>query len=157
MVDGEYSNVSGGEHRAFAVAGDTSWTDYTVELAASLLKGDGYGVYVRASNPQAVNGYVFQYDPGYNRSAGGEFLFRKVVNGSESAPIARVKAPAGYDWYAQGRTIQVEVRGNTLVASIDGTTVLQVQDSTYSSGTIGVRTWDSTEATFDDVRVTPLD
>jgi len=156
IINGQYRNVGGGEHRSFAFTEDTSWTDYAVEVNALLTKGDGYGVYFRATNPEAVNAYVFQYDPGYNKAQGGEFLFRKVVDGKEMSPIARVRAPQGYDWYGQERLIKVEARGTTLVASIDGVPVLQVEDSSFTNGAVGLRTWDDTEAIFNDVQVTPL-
>jgi Flp pilus assembly pilin Flp len=93
-----------------------------------------------------MNGYVFQYDPGYSP---GSFIIRKWVNGRElSVPIAVAKA-SGYDWYNTPRDIQVVVKGDTFTAYVDGTPVLTATDSTYTSGGTGIRTWDSTQVCFD--------
>jgi Flp pilus assembly pilin Flp len=122
--------------------------DYTVTLNDSDLKsGSGYGVVFRAENtPNGMNGYVFQYDPGYSP---GSFIIRKWVNGRElSVPIAVAKA-SGYDWYNTPRDIQVVVKGDTFTAYVDGTPVLTATDSTYTSGGTGIRTWDSTQVCFD--------
>ncbi len=57
-----------GEHRGFT--GDESWADYTVHVnVAEQYRDNGYGVYFRISNEPRINGYAFQYDPGYGRGA----------------------------------------------------------------------------------------
>ena len=51
----------GGQNRA--LAGDESWTDYTIEVDATLHQGWGYGIYFRVQdveNPAGPNGYIFQ-------------------------------------------------------------------------------------------------
>jgi hypothetical protein len=93
-----------------------------------------------------MNGYSFQYDPGYYP---GSFIFRKWVNGREIAtPFAVSKAP-GFDWYSAPRDVRVVVKGDTFTAYVDGQPVLTAQDSTYTSGGTGLRTWDSTQVCFD--------
>ncbi len=125
-------------------------SDYAVNLNAAMLKqGSGFGVFFRATNPSAVNGYDFQYDPGLNA-----FVFRKWVNGNELSPFATAPAP-NYNWYNTNRNIQVVAKGHTFTASIDGKVVLQGTDSTYSSGGVGLRTWDSTQMTADGLSVNP--
>ncbi|MBX0326706.1 DUF1080 domain-containing protein [Oscillochloris sp. ZM17-4] len=123
--------------------------DYTIDIdTARLSQGNGYGVFFRTENFGKVNGYTFQYDPGLQG-----FAFRKWVNGSEiSTPIAIAKAP-NYDWYNSDRKLQITVKGDTFTASIDGQHVLTTSDSTYTSGGIGLRTWDSTQASFDNLSV----
>jgi fructan beta-fructosidase len=140
----------GGEHRT--LAGDTGWTDYTVSTQAELKKGKGFGLYFRATGNKKLNAYIFQYDPGYGR---GAFLFRQVINGRERSPFARSWAPKEYQWYNQARTISVRVTGNTFTAYIDGNQVLQGTHSDYTQGQIGLRTWSSSQACFDDITVTP--
>jgi hypothetical protein len=124
--------------------------DYTITVdGARLTQGNGYGVFFRAQNFGSINGYSFQYDPGL-----GGFAFRKWVGGSEIAtPIAFAKAPAGYDWYAASRKLQLSVSGSTFSATLDGQTVLTTTDSTYAAGGMGFRTWDSTKASFDNLTV----
>lgn len=135
-----------GEGRIFR---DLSQKDYVISLnGAQLFQGNGYGVFFRATNPSAVNGYSFQYDPGY-----GGFIFRKWVNGNEiSPPFAVAKAPS-FDWYSQPRNVQVVVQGDTYIAYVDGVKVLEGRDSTYTEGGMGLRTWDNSTISVDQVTV----
>ena len=41
--------------------GDSSWTDYSVDVTATLQSGHGYGVYYRADSNPNITGYIFQY------------------------------------------------------------------------------------------------
>ncbi len=151
VVDGKYTAGPGGEHRSFS--GDTSWTDYSVVTNAKLLQGQGFGLYFRSDGQTNVNGYIFQYDPGYGS---GAFLFRKIVNGQEQGPFAVVRASSDYDWYNVERQIEVVVEGNSFTARIDGEDVLTASDDTYSSGGIGLRTWGTSMVEFEDVTVSQL-
>jgi hypothetical protein len=121
----------------------TTPSDYTVSLDnAALTSGNGYGIYFRTTNTgSGLNGYAFQYDPG----ASG-FVMRKWVNGLEitSPTLARVAAPAGYNWYGSAHTLSVKVVGNTFTGYVDGVAVVTATDNTYTSGGTGIRTWDST-------------
>ena len=151
VEDGAYCADSGGEHRSFT--GDENWTDYEIKMQADLSKGNGFGVYFRATNPDKVNAYCFQYDPGYGK---GAFLFRKVVNGRERSPSVVEWASKDYHWHAGARDIHLEVIGNTATAFVDGIQVAQLKDDSYTHGAIGLRTWDASEACFDDVTVTRI-
>jgi len=145
------TNTGGGEHRlAF---GDTAWTDYETTLRATLDTGKGYGVYYRADGERNITGYCFQYDPGYGK---GAFIVRKVVDGKESGPIARVAIPEGYPVYGTAHDIAIAVDGDRHVIRIDGETLMDFQDASFASGATGLRTWGNTAAAFDSVSVRPL-
>jgi Flp pilus assembly pilin Flp len=135
-----------GEGRIFR---ELSQKDYVISLnGAQLFQGNGYGIFFRATNPGAVNGYSFQYDPGY-----GGFIFRKWVNGNEiSPPFAIARAPS-FDWYSKARNVQVVVQGDTYIAYVDGVKVLEARDSTYLEGGMGLRTWDNSTISVDQVTV----
>jgi prepilin-type N-terminal cleavage/methylation domain-containing protein len=140
-----------GEHRlAF---GDRQWTDYTLSINATLESGPGYGIYFRADGEKRISGYVFQYDPGY----GDEFLVRRVFNGKEEkAPFQRAKFPEGFSVYDQSRELSITTRGNITIIQVDGATIFEFQDDTFTAGMAGLRTWSNTSATFHDVRVDSL-
>jgi len=143
-----------GEHRIFS--GDETWEDYTIEADAILERGSGYGVYFRATDPDAVNAYIFQYDQNYGS---GAFLFRKIVDGKEKSPFARVfvrdtEFGKNFDWYETERTITVEIVGDEFKAYVDGVLVVTGVDDSYPSGMIGLRTWGSTSAVFNEIRMT---
>ncbi len=141
---------SGGEGRIFR---ELNQRDYLINIpAANLDRGNGYGVFFRATDVRNVDGYTFQYDPGYGS---GAFIMRKWVNGNELSPFAVATAPASYNWNTN-RSVQVAVKGNTFTAYVDGKQVLQGTDSTYSQGGIGFRTWDATTAHFGSVAVDPV-
>ncbi|MBP1468018.1 DUF1080 domain-containing protein [Candidatus Chloroploca sp. M-50] len=129
---------------------------------AMLTSGPGHGVFFRATNFDArtkVNGYTFQYDKVLKA-----FVIRKWINGNEvydPPHVARAPAPDNYAWHNTNRQIELEVKGNTFTAYVDGVQVLSASDDTYSSGGIGFRTWNhtsesTTDACFDDVSVTAL-
>lgn len=143
-------NISDGEARVSF--GDNSWKDYSLTLNATLDRGSGYGVYYRADGKAAISGYVFQYDPGLG---GGTFLVRKVVAGVESAPIASVSIPAGFPVYDVQHQIQISVVGSEQNIYVDGNKVLTLTDTAFTSGSAGLRTWDSTRAEFDSVTINP--
>ena len=152
--NGVLRNTSSGEGRIFTpYSGDNFMVDIDI---AHLLQGNGYGVWLRANDVEGnnINGYTFQYDPGYG---GGEFIMRKWVNGSERSPFARVSA-AGYDWYDPHK-VQVIANGDNFSVIIDGEQVLEAQDSTYTSGQVGLRTWSTTRTEFHgfSIEVAPLE
>jgi Flp pilus assembly pilin Flp len=152
--DGKMCAAQSGERRAYT--GQSDWSDYTVQAQqATLNSGDGYGVYFRVTNEPAINGYVFQYDPGYRGGPypNGAFLIRKVTNGNETPPLAVSAAPADFQWNNTTRNVSVDVRGSTFTANLDGKQILQAKDSQYSTGRVGLRAWDSSNACFDNFSV----
>lgn len=149
------SASSNGERRlAF---GDDSWADFTLSVTGRLVGGNiagnsGYGVYYRADKVEGlrnpgISGYCFQFDTGYNA-----FVVRVVTNGNEASPIQRVPFPAGFDVNAS-HAIEITVEGSRQVMKVDGTTVMDFSDSTYLSGSAGVRTWNQSVAEFSNIIV----
>lgn len=156
QVDDQLCAGPGGEHRAYVK--DLNVEDYTVSVDALLEQGNGYGLFFRA-NDRNVNGYTFQYDPGYGRP--GAFIFRRWINGREMSPFRPYQsAPDGYQWYGTKRRVEIQVRGNELTARIDGQVVARVNDDAeppvpvYNDGTVGLRTWSNTVVCFDNFQVT---
>lgn len=147
-------NGGGGEHRIFA--GDETWTDYTIEATATLEDESwGYGIYFRATDPDNTDAYIFQYDERYGS---GAFLFRKIVDGKEESPFARVYARdtsfgKKFDWYDTERKIKIEVVGDEYRAYVDNELVVVGTDDSYDSGMIGLRTWNKSSVTFNNIEV----
>jgi len=156
VVKGNWNSEDGklcGGPREGRIFKELDKSDYVITLTgAELLQGKGYGVYFRSSDPAKVDGYNFQFDPGYKK---GSFVFKKWVNGKHLKPFAITKAP-DFDWYNEEYTIQIRVQGNSFTAFVNGEQVLQASDDTYSSGGIGLRTWNQTRACFDGISVDPL-
>ena len=164
VINGKYyggvQGVRFGENRTFLEA--DLGANYTVQVDAKLISGSvsggyGYGIYFGATDyANTLDSYIFQYDPGWQ---GGSFLFRKVVGGYESNPIATAPAPAGYQWNGVEKQITIAVSGNTYkayISDINGgtTSVLQVTSPSFSGTAVGLRTWNDSYASFDNVTVT---
>jgi Flp pilus assembly pilin Flp len=133
-----------------------SKSDYVIKMdAVSLSKGDGYGAFFRSTiNSNGLDGYVFQYDPGWKSSKypNGAFLIRRWINGREvSNPIA--VTPIGENVYNTPHNFEINVSGDTYTVFMDGKKVLSAQDSTYTTGGTGIRSWDSTSACIGDFSV----
>ncbi|MBM3148071.1 MAG: hypothetical protein FJ000_09300, partial [Actinobacteria bacterium] len=130
-------------------AGEKAWTDVRIDVAATLRSGQGYGVYYRSDGRTDISGYCFQYDPG----AGNRFLVRKVTRGKESAPIASVSMPKGFDIYGSEHQMSIKVVGDRHLISVDGKQVLDFKDATFSEGTAGMRSWHKADVAFRSVKV----
>jgi len=154
IQNGKLCNAQPGEQRTISNCslGANLPANYMVTASgASLASGNGYGIIFRQSKASPFESYVFQYDPGLNG-----FCFRKWVNGSELGCLSYVAAPPGFSWNTPNRTVQVKVQGNTFKGYVDGQLVLTATDATYPSGGVGFRTWDSTQACFNDFTISPL-
>ncbi|MBK7895403.1 MAG: DUF1080 domain-containing protein [Anaerolineaceae bacterium] len=142
-----------GDGGDFLLANESASDDYRIATKANITAGNGYGVLFRSSENEngRLEGYTFQYDPGYG---GGQFIMRKWVNGYELyPPFAAARPPAGFKWHNQNRLVEIDVQGNTFTAFIDGEQVLVGQDDSYEEGGAGLRTWNGTQACFDNFSV----
>jgi hypothetical protein len=151
--NGMMCNASTGESRNYNSCSSSSIpADYTVNLqVAQLYQGNGYGILFRIQSQSPLNAYSFQYDPGLNA-----FVFRKWVNGVElAAPFAMAPVPPGYNWYNQARSVRVVAHGNHFQAYMDNSLVLEATENTFPSGSVGLRTWDSTQACFGKFSIGP--
>jgi Flp pilus assembly pilin Flp len=162
--DGPWWTLSGGQLHGnatpawggteIAAAENSSFQNGTISFDASMSQGAGFGVFFRlqadAVTGGPLNGYCFQYDAVF-----GGFVLRKWVNGLEiSPPIAMKIAPAGYQWLGVDRQIQVTTVGSQITISVDGVQVLSASDSTYASGSVGLRLWNKPGTSFDNFAIT---
>ncbi len=170
--DGSIEMLGGaGERRA--LAGPASAADYTLTSNATLVRGVGYGLYLRATDTGGkITGYCLQFDHG---AGTGEVVLRELQNDFElSAPLASWRAPLDFAWYGVPHVLSATVKGNSLTASLDGETVLDVPDLLAASatavklshnvtapivppatGSYGVRGWAEAKARFHQVTVGP--
>ncbi|MCX6363474.1 MAG: DUF1080 domain-containing protein [Actinobacteria bacterium] len=141
IVNGVLVPPTSGGRLAF---GDTGWTDVQLDVNATLNSGPGYGVYFRSDGQAAITGYCFQFDPGL----GNKFVVRKVNAGAETGPIATASMPAGFSIYGTAHAITISAVGSHIVCKVDGVTVLDFNDSTFASGSAGLRGWYGTDVGF---------
>ena len=141
IVNGQLVPPLSGGRLAF---GDTGWTDVQLDVNATLNSRPGYGVYFRSDGKPNITGYCFQFDPGL----GNKFVVRTVVAGKESAPIATAKMPAGFSIYGTPHATTISAVGSHIVVKVDGVVVLDFNDSTFTSGSAGLRSWYGTTVGF---------
>lgn len=117
---------------------DEGWTDYVVEV--DVLNVSEGGVIVRCTDPQdgvdSFGGYVLSYDSAF------AFVGMDDNNSWKTLPDDGPQAPAAAPMsYATSMHWKIVVQGDTLTWYVDGSSTpsVQVQDSTYSSGGVGVR------------------
>ncbi len=154
IKDGMLVPTGGWEEHRLAF-GDAKWTDYEMTVNAQLYSGWGYGIYYRADGERQISGYCFQYDPGCWPDS---FLVRRVYNGREEwLPFQRVTIPDGFPVYSQPHKISITVEKDHHVIKVDGDTVLDFHDDTFTSGMAGFRSWCNSEVGFNNVNVTEID
>jgi pectate lyase len=131
-------------------AGNTGWTDYSLEASVYVTGIDG-GVSIIGRAQDKKHFYMLQLKQ-YRRTHGW-FIHRRDSTGWVDLAFGN------YPWVAnQHYHLKLDMQGSSLTASIstDGgvsyTTLGSVNDPTYASGRIGVRAWDTT-AYIDDVKV----
>ena len=155
VLDGILSPAKSGEDRA--ILPGTSGTDYDIQMSATLTSAkpgsSGYGIYYRATESADISGYCFQYDPG----AGNRFVVKKVTNGKEATSFQMVSMSkvmgSGFDM-AASHNIEISVTGDNHIITVDGIKVMDFNDSTFTSGSVGVRSWDDSKVQISDINVT---
>lgn len=135
--------VTGG--KTTLVKGGADWTDYTLEAEVTPTTG-GAGLTFR--NKDASNGYMWQLSPG----SGLKTYVQKSAKHTQLGATVPLTITAGttYD-------VKIVVTGSTFTTTIDGQPAGTVTDTTYATGTVGVRE-DTPESDFvDDYTVTATD
>lgn len=152
--NGEPSNLCHvGQGGDVLMAKGSEGTNYNISMDANLSSGNGYGIFFRTTVNDLghIEGYTFQYDPGYE---GGQFIMRKWVDGYELWPPFATAAPSnGFDWHNVNRKVEVDVEGNNFTAKVNGEEVLLGTDDSYPQGDAGIRTWSSSMACFDNFKI----
>jgi len=159
VVNGVLTPTNSGENRL--LFNNTSDTDYNINIDATYKTGStnqsGYGVYYRATNntsdKTAISGYCFQFDAG----AGNLFTVRKVTNGKEGSAFKSISMkaifPNGFDIKAN-HNIEIDVVGTRQIIKVDGVQVFDFNDSTFTKGSVGLRTWGNSKAEFSEATIT---
>lgn len=136
---------SGTGSDARALAGSSSWSDYTVEARVKPTGFNGTarhtGVIARA---QSTSGYYY-----LALTNTGEVRLGRRGSGGHTT-LASAPATVTLDsWYR----LRLEAAGTTLRGFLNGQLVATATDSAYASGTVGLATYYAS-ASFDDVLVT---
>ncbi|GIF66780.1 hypothetical protein Ais01nite_48150 [Asanoa ishikariensis] len=129
VVGGAYRQSSTGAN-AKAVAGSTSWTDYTVSarVTPTAFGASGRSVGVAARVQTSTNYYALVL------TGGGSAQLQRVSGGGITALGTAVVGVTPGTTY----TLSLRVAGGALSGSVNGATVVSATDSTFGSGRIGL-------------------
>ncbi|GIE72310.1 pectate lyase family protein [Actinoplanes palleronii] len=124
-------------------AGDTSWTDYTVQARVEPLA-------------VATGGYAALVA----RSTSSTSFYRLALTGTNKVRLESVKSGSATVLgeaaltvkAGESYTLALKVSGSTLSGSVNGASILSATATAFGKGRVGVQTYDAT-AEFDDVLV----
>lgn len=118
------------------------WADYT--LTAHLTVNEvALGIRFRSTDTR--NGYMWQFRGGDNR-----LVPHKQIAGAFSV-LPSVTLPTGTLAIGKQVEIRIQAIGSTITTSIDGVVVHTLEDSTFASGGVGVRTGNYESGTVADL------
>ncbi|MBD0380848.1 right-handed parallel beta-helix repeat-containing protein [Paenibacillus sp. WST5] len=138
-----YQQTSTSEGRASA--GNSAWTDYSVEAKVNVSNWNGSNrAYVAGRYKDGNNFYAASL---YN-SNGGKLEIRKKVSGSTTTLATKDFSLATGTWY----NVKLEMTGSTIRMYVNGSLELSATDSSLTSGAIGLIAY-KTAAKFDQVVV----
>jgi hypothetical protein len=144
---GRRGDFIGRWYGTYLVAGDTSWSDYTMRVKAKPADDDGFGVVFRFVDAEHFYRLIFEQD-GFN---GGPITRLDKRDGSDYTELWSIAK--GYRPGAE-MSIEVAVDGENLRARVDGRLLFEVKDRAYSRGKIGLFCYAQNGQAFDDVSVT---
>jgi transcriptional regulator with XRE-family HTH domain len=146
----------------WALADVTTAPSFALEVDVDFRSGPGFGVLFHASTDAAghMSGYSFDVDPIHE---GGSYLVRQWQADRELwNPIARVAAPDPAGMHGV-LALRVVVLGERLSASVNGSTVLEVDSlelacaernrQPASGDRVGIQAWSSSDLEIETLRV----
>lgn len=143
---GRRGDFLGRWYGTYLVAGDSSWSDYVLQVKAKPTDDDGFGVVFRVVDDQHFYRLIFVQD-GFN---GGPITRLDKRDGADYTELW--SSPKGYRPDVE-MSIEVSVDGENLAASIDGRRLFEVKDRAYLRGRIGLFCYAQNGQAFDDVTV----
>jgi hypothetical protein len=126
-------------------AGDSGWTDYTVQARAKVLAFDGANQYA-ALAARSSSSTTFYRLALINAN---RVELQAVRSGAVTVLGSTARTVATNTWYA----LRIDVAGSTVTGFVDGTQVARGTSTVSGTGRVGVQTFHAS-ASFDDVSVT---
>ena len=88
-----------------------------------------------------------------NSSDAAKVTLEKVTaDGVKAVASAPVSAWAGFN-SGEWQTVSINAQGSNISVSINGTTLIEASDSTFTSGWAGIYSWADMGSQFDNVRI----
>jgi len=148
--DGTEGAGSGTYKSTYVIAGETSWTDYTISVDILPVDDDGIGVLFRYKNEGDYLRFLWV---GHETSKGPFMRIEKVVNGAHTVLETLITEETRYapsTWY----TIKIDVSGNLITVYVNNELKISATDSSLFQGKIGLDSYAQVGVLFDNVVVT---
>jgi O-glycosyl hydrolase len=140
-----------GDSDAFALLGDTNWSNYTVSSDVNLEQAGTVELYGRAnsqSRPQSrQNAYLFRVS-----NTGAWSIVKSTTSGTLTTLASGTTTALGTNsWH----TLAFSLQGSTISGSVDGNSVGTVTDASYQTGQVGIGVVGYQTDQFDNISVVP--
>ena len=142
QADGGAVYCTNTTQQAYAITGDSTWTDYTYSIKVKSDNSMGNGMCFRINDVN--NLYVFQIDNSSTVS------LAKIVNGTRTVIGTAAYNTNLLQWY----NLSASIAGSQIKVYIDGQLLFNITNSTFSSGRIGLSS--QSNASFDDLKLTGI-
>lgn len=136
IKDGILYNIGTNVHNLFFKINNSSGvlSDFTAKIDFNTY--GNFGVYYRTNeNVSNPTGYLFFYSVSTRK-----LLVYDVVNGTKKTILASVNIPSGFSPIYQNHNVEINVKGDKHVISIDGKVYLNFNDKKYTVGNVGLYT-----------------
>jgi hypothetical protein len=140
-----------GDSDAFALAGDTTWANYTVSADVNIEQPGTVELLGRANTqarPQShQNAYLFRVS-----NTGAWSIVRSDTGGTDTTLASGTRAALGTNsWH----TMALSMQGATITGSIDGAAAGTATDTAFQTGQVGIGVVGYQTDQFDNLSVTP--
>jgi len=136
---------------AFALAGDTTWANYTVSVDVNLAAAGTVELFGRAnsqSRPQShQNAYLLRVS-----NTGAWSIVRSDTSGTDTTLASGTRTALGTgSWH----TLALTMQGSTISGAVDGAAVGSATDTAFQTGQVGIGVVGYQTDQFDNLSVTP--
>ncbi|MFC0435336.1 galactosylceramidase [Kutzneria buriramensis] len=140
-----------GDSDAYALAGDTTWQNYTVSVDVNLQQAGTVELIGRANKQARPQNKQAGYE--LRLSDSGSWLLAKNDTTGTLTTLASgtTTAPGLNSWHR----LSLDLRGSTITAKLGSTALATVTDSSYATGQIGFGVVGYRTDQFDNLTVTP--
>ncbi|WP_052398201.1 NPCBM/NEW2 domain-containing protein [Streptomyces sp. NRRL F-5123] len=137
---------------AFALLGDTSWTDYTVTSDVYMEQAGTVELLGRAGQQQRPQSHQAGYFLRVADSGRWSIVKSSTTGGLTTLAEGTAKALGVHSWH----TLGLGFDGTTITALVDGSRVGAVDDASYAAGQVGIGVVGYLTDEFDNLRITPV-
>jgi hypothetical protein len=154
VYNGLYNMTGSADTVSLTYGGNSSWTNYVVEVRECYVSGEYAGGIGARLNPSTGARYTFLTCPNAEFDGPNVAMLVKFSSWKDTSGtlLGRATVTTDTNWH----TLKIEVNGTHIKCYYDTNLVFNLVDSSYSSGLINLESFGNSKACFDYVNVTSL-